>query len=91
MGTVLSPKFGATVDSYFEVTWQALGLSRLSFPLHIVALSEQREASQAQPLLVLQAENKGVNPGADPPHSILHPTQPVTHVPSHPAEPSPLG
>ena len=82
MGTVLSSKFGATVDSYFEVTWQALGLSRLSFPLHTVALSEQREASPAQPLLVLQAENKGVNPGADPP---------PPHPPPHPAcDPLPI-
>ena len=81
MGTVLSSKFGATVDSYFEVTWQALGLSRLSFPLHTVALSEQREASQAQPLLVLQAENKGATPGADlpPPSSTPPSLWPTSH------------
>ena len=57
-----------------------------------IDLSEQRDASQAQPLLVLQAENKGVNSGADPAsHPTLHPAQPATHLPSHPAEPSTLG
>lgn len=45
MGVVLSPKFGATVDSYCEVTWQGLGLPRLSFPPHtLICLSRGRPA-----------------------------------------------
>ena len=92
MGAVLSPKFGATVDSYCDVMWQALGQPRLSFPRYTLICLSRGTPAKPSPLLVLQAENKGVNSGADPAsHPTLHPAQPATHLPSHPAEPSTLG
>lgn len=41
------------------------GIAQATLPTAHVHLPEQREASQVQPLLVLQAENKGMKLGSD--------------------------